>query len=57
MTAIVVRFSVVDDSEYLIVNVSRRACVGCSPTPSPALMTGLRALRKIQERSMSEEEE
>ena len=27
---------------FCIVNMSSSACVGCSPTPSPALMTGLR---------------
>ena len=29
-------------SSVLIVYTSKRACVGCSPTPSPALMMGLR---------------
>ena len=30
-------------SSSKMVKVSSNACVGCSPTPSPALMTGLRA--------------
>ena len=34
--------SVIRPISFCIVNMSSSACVGCSPTPSPALMTGLR---------------